>query len=164
MRGDVRFTPMNLALGLERGEATFQRNAASPSSSFLKVSRAHVSAFPGTGRRRKSGSQSIPGSDGAALNLETPMFVKIDVQGFEEQVLRGGEATIRRASVLLVETSFEAMYEGQTLFDGIYTLLRGWGFEFKGNLDQAHAPADGRLLQADSLFVSQELMNEPPSR
>lgn len=165
MRGDVRFTPMNLALGLERGETTFQKNAASPSSSFLKVTRAHVSAFPGTGMTTEV-SVAVDSLDrvAAALNLETPLFVKIDVQGFEEQVLRGGEATIRRASVLLVETSFEAMYEGQTLFDGIYALLEGWGFEFKGNLDQAHAPADGRLLQADSLFVRQDLLNEPQSR
>lgn len=165
MRGDPRFTPLNIALGLERGEATFHRNAASPSSSFLKVTRTHTSAFPGT-EETSEVRVAVDSLDHVAttLNLETPMLVKIDVQGFEEQVLRGGEATIRRGSVLLVETSFETLYEGQALFDGIHTLLKGWGFEFKGNMDQAHAPDNGRILQADSLFVNRGLLDGHQSR
>jgi len=154
MQGDHHFTPLNIALGAEAGEATFYRNAALPSSSFLKVTRTHTTAFPGTGETSEVRVR-VDSLDHIArtLHLETPMLVKIDVQGFEDQVLRGGEATIRRASVLLVETSFETLYEGQALFDGIHAVLKDWGFEFKGNLDQAHAPDDGRVLQADSLFV-----------
>ena len=77
-------------------------------------------------------------------------------------MLRGGEATIRRASVLLVETSSETLYEGQLLYEKIHALLQSWGFEFKGNFDQAHAPDDGRI-QADSLFVKQGLLACSPS-
>jgi FkbM family methyltransferase len=165
MHGDPRFTPVNVGLGLEQGEAAFHRNAASPSSSFLKVTRTHTSSYPGTGDTTEV---RVPVDTldrlASSFDFATPMLVKIDVQGFEEQVLRGGEATIRRASVLLVETSFETLYEGQALFDSLHTLLRGWGFDFKGNFDQAHAPDDGRILQADSLFVRQGLLDRSSSR
>jgi FkbM family methyltransferase len=159
MRGDKLFTPINVALGAARAEATFQRNAATPSSSFLKVTRRHTAAFPGTDQTMEL-TVSVDALDDVVSNmkLELPMLVKIDVQGFEDQVLRGGERTIRQASVILMETSFETLYEGQALFDEIYQRLRSWGFDFKGNIDQAHAPADGRVLQADSLFVKQGLL------
>ncbi len=165
MHGDPKFTPICLALGLEPGEATFHRNAASPSSSLLKVTQAHTAAFPGTDQTREL-RVTVDTLDRIArtLTLDEPMIVKIDVQGFESQVLKGGEATIRRASVLLVETSFEVLYDGQTLFDGIHGLLEGWGFEFKGNLDQAYSPEDGRLLQADSLFVKQGILDHRGTR
>jgi FkbM family methyltransferase len=159
MHGDSRFTPMNIALGVEYGQVTFERNNASPSSSFLKVTRAHTTAFPGTGRTTPI-IVTVDSLDHAIepLNLQLPMMVKIDVQGFEDQVLSGGEQTIAKASVVLVETSFETLYEGQALFEAIYQRLRRSGFEFKGNFDQSYAPEDGRPLQADSLFVKQGLL------
>lgn len=164
MHGDPRFTPVNVALGVEPGDATFYRNAASPSSSLLKVTRTHTTSYPGTGDTAEV-RITVDTLDRVASRFDfaTPMFVKIDVQGFEEQVLRGGEATFRRASVLLIETSFETLYEGQSLYEQIHALLHEWGFEFKGNFDQAHAPDDGRILQADSLFVKRGLLGRSPS-
>ncbi|MFN8465859.1 MAG: FkbM family methyltransferase [Caldilineaceae bacterium] len=53
------------------------------------------------------------------LNLEVPYMVKIDVQGFEDKVLLGGELTIRHASMLIIETSFQVLYEGQALFGDV---------------------------------------------
>jgi FkbM family methyltransferase len=160
MRGDRLFTGINIALGAVHGRATFQRNAASPSSSLLKVTRLHTTAFPGT---ELTTEMTVPKHllDDVAegLSFQCPMVVKIDVQGFEDQVLCGGEQTIRRASVLLVETSFETLYEGQALFGDIYGRLQSWGFDFRGNLDQACAPGDGRVLQADSLFVKKGLLD-----
>jgi FkbM family methyltransferase len=159
MRRDAKFTPINIALGAERGQFTFQRNRASPSSSLLRMTRAHTAAFPGTGDVTETTVQVDTLDDVAkSLNLELPVLVKLDVQGYEDQVLRGGEHTIRQASVVLVETSFETLYEGQALFDGIYQRLTNAGFEFKGNFDQAYSPDDGRALQADSLFVKQGIL------
>lgn len=154
MRGDRAFSGINVGLGVESGTARFQRNTASPSSSFLKVTGAHTHAYPGTGLTHEI-TVAVDTLDRVAANLDLklPMLIKIDVQGFEDQVLRGGERTVRDASVVLVETSFETLYEGQALFHDIERRLTGWDFEFRGNFDQAYAPDDGRLLQADSLFV-----------
>jgi FkbM family methyltransferase len=160
MRGDRKFTGINVALGTSRGQAVFQRNSVSPSSSFLKVTNIHTNAFPGTGLTTDvTITVDLLDHVVADLSLELPMIVKIDVQGFEDQVLSGGQRTIERTSVLIVETSFETLYEGQALFGDIYERLRDWGFDFRGNLDYAHAPGDGRVLQADSVFVKKGVLD-----
>ncbi|MEQ9007495.1 MAG: FkbM family methyltransferase, partial [Ekhidna sp.] len=71
----------------------------------------------------------------------------------EEHVLRGGENTIKQATVIIIETSFEELYEGQPLFNDIYSWLRQWGFTYKGSLSQLLNPQNGEVLQADSIFV-----------
>jgi hypothetical protein len=52
-----------------------------------------------------------------------------------------------------VETNFELLYESQSLFDDIYSTLRDMGFTFHGTIGQLLSPVDGRILQADSLFL-----------
>ncbi|MDO8303979.1 MAG: hypothetical protein Q7T18_12140, partial [Sedimentisphaerales bacterium] len=76
-----------------------------------------------------------------------------DVQGFEDKVILGGWNVIERASVLIVETTFEPLYQGQVLFDGIYTMLTAKGFEYRGGEEPLRNPEDRRILQCDSIFV-----------
>jgi hypothetical protein len=88
-----------------------------------------------------------------ALALSPPLLIKIDVQGYEDRVLRGGEETVKRAQVLIVETSFQRLYEEQALFEDVFRLLSGWGFRYAGALDQLLNPRSGEALQQDSIFV-----------
>ena len=59
-------------------------------------------------------------------------------------------------STLYVETSFEPLYEGQLLFDGIQEIMRELGFGYRGNFGQLASPEDGRVLQCDAIFVRVE--------
>ena len=154
MVGCGKVVAFNVGLGEQRGEACFERNAFSASSSFLKMAELHKSNYPET-RTSETVTVKIERLDELAqeLDLQEPILVKIDVQGYEDRVLRGGEQTVRRAQVILVETSFEPLYEGQLLFDGIHELLGKWGFRYAGAVGQLQSPLDGRVLQADSLFV-----------
>lgn len=79
-------------------------------------------------------------------------FLKIDVQGFEEQVLQGAEETLVRCVGLQIELSFVELYQGQMLFSEMIQ-----GLEEKGFTPYRFYPAwidvrDGRWLQADGLF------------
>lgn len=154
LRGAAKFQAFNVGLGDQTGELDFQRSSHSPSSSFLNMAAAHKSAFPTT-----AGSQTLKvrverlDDFAAKLIIAEPLLIKIDVQGYEAHVLRGGENTVRRASALIVETSFETLYESQPLFSGIYDTLTRWGFTYLGALDQFSDPHDRRPLQQDSLFV-----------
>jgi hypothetical protein len=85
--------------------------------------------------------------------MPEPLLVKIDVQGYEDYVLRGGEQTIRRARLIIIETSFQAQYEAQPLFDDVYRTLTGWGFAYVGAIDQLMNPSNGSIVQQDSLFI-----------
>ena len=153
-QGDARFAAYNLGLGDTNGDVTIERNEFSPASSFLPLSASHKAAFAFAQRTvpvvvKIAKLDDLAGS----LALAPPYMVKIDVQGFEDRVIRGGEQTLRKAELLLVEMSYEALYTGQPLFNDVYAQILQMGFEFRGMLSQLHCPLTGKLLQGDGIFV-----------
>ena len=90
---------------------------------------------------------------GRELDFQENLLVKIDVQGYEGPVLRGGQATLRRAVVVLIETSFVPLYREQQLFADVGQ-TKALGFSFFGNLALRDDPRSGCPLSADSLFVN----------
>ena len=144
----------NMALADTSGMWAMTQNPFSPSSSLREMNATHVREFPWTA----GGEQlSVPVStlDGALadVQLALPLLVKIDVQRTEDLVIAGGRGTLGQAMVVIVETSFESLYKGQPLFDEIYHLMCVDGFAYRGSLGQLTSPQNGRVLQADSLFV-----------
>lgn len=144
----------NVALGDTEGQIDMFANDFSPSSSILPMAEGHKDAFPFT-NYGKVVTVKVRRLDDFAdeLLLVSPMFIKIDVQGFERQVLAGGLSTIARAEVVLLELSFEELYEGQPLFAELLDTMRELGFHFRGTMAQMPHPKDGRMLDADCFFV-----------
>lgn len=151
------FHPVNCALGASAGTLEFRRALHTPSSSFLPMTELHKQAFPESGGGQEERPLSVPvrtlDEVAAELPLRDNVLIKMDVQGYEANVLAGGAATVRRAVAVIMETSFLKLYEGQPLFDDIYRRMRELGFDFQGNMEQMVSPADGRVVQADSIFV-----------
>ena len=154
------FHPINCALGREEGMLEFRRALHTPSSSFLRMTKLHEESFPEStgGQEERPLTVAVRTLDqvAAELPLRENILLKIDVQGYEANVLAGGAETVRRAAAVIMETSFRRLYEGQPLFDEIYATMRGLGFDFQGNMEQMVSPADGRVVQADSIFVRRE--------
>jgi len=147
----------NFALAEHDGVQPMTRNPYSPSSSLLEMTPSHVTAFPFTagGDPVKVSVSTLDGAlDGYAV--DEPILVKIDVQGAEDRVIAGGQSVLARATVAIVETSFEVLYRGQALFGEIHASMRRLGFTYHGNLDQLTSPDDGRVLQGDAVFVRSE--------
>jgi hypothetical protein len=92
--------------------------------------------------------------DDVVTDLELPgeILLKIDVQGYEDRVLNGAVRTISRCSLVLLEVSFVTLYDGQPLFDNIYTMMKNYGFNYCGNLEQYASSVDGRIMFADAIF------------
>jgi hypothetical protein len=80
-------------------------------------------------------------------------MVKIDVQGFELNVINGGSNFLKKVNILLIEMSYDELYIGQALFDDIYMKLNQLGFRFKGNLMQVFNQNDGSVVYSDSIFI-----------
>lgn len=55
-------------------------------------------------------------------------FLKIDVQGFELEIMRNGMRKLAEAALIQIEVSFTPLYEGQPVFGEIDLFLRGMGF------------------------------------
>lgn len=152
MRGDGRFRAFNFALGEGEARALIHRSSFSQSSSLRPMLDLHKAAWPHTAGAVAEEIE-VRRLDSLGIEPEPELLVKIDVQGFEDKVIEGGRATIGRAAYVITEVSFAPLYEGQPLFEDIYRLLGGMGFEYRGTLTQLPDPRDGRPLQADAFFV-----------
>lgn len=154
MKGVANFRAFPIALGDKDCEERIHRNEFSPSSSLLRMAVLHKMAFPYT-TAESDETVTIRRLDGLVqdLNIRDGVLVKLDVQGYEDKVIAGGYNTVAQASVLIVETSFRFLYEGQPLFDAIFDQVRQMGFTYHGNLLQLRDPRDDSILQADSIFL-----------
>jgi FkbM family methyltransferase len=160
MKGDRNFKGFECALGASDGAETFNRSEMTQSSSFLPQLGSFKEAFPEVGSAT-SVPVRIRTLDG--MRNEVPirdnLLVKIDTQGFEDKVIAGGRATIRRARVAIIEVSFVPLYDGQPLFPDIYEAMKGLGHTFAGVLDVMRDPRTSRVLQADAVFMGGDAGN-----
>ncbi|MEK9661584.1 MAG: FkbM family methyltransferase [Alphaproteobacteria bacterium] len=140
------------ALGPARGEAELHVSARNDSSSLLPIGDAQARMFPGTG---EVGMVTVPvgplGDFVERAELGAPALLKIDVQGFELEVLRGAEALLDAFDWIYVEASWVALYEGQALAGEVEAFVTAHGFALAGTYNRTDAP-DGSPVQADFLF------------
>jgi len=152
-----RFQAFQTALGDRKGTLDFFKNDFSAASSALEMADLHRRTFPKT-RHHTRITVPLARLDDYLdrMDLNPPVLLKLDVQGYEAAVLRGAAKTLQRVDYLLTEVSFQELYAGQPLFDEIHALLTGQGFRYTGSLDSMLSPLDGSILQADALFTRKE--------
>jgi FkbM family methyltransferase len=128
---------------------------AGASSSVLPMLKSHQDAFP-PANYIGTEEVSIRRLDSAASEFLRPadiVFLKIDVQGFEKQVIAGGESFVKDHCVgMQLELSFINLYEGSMLIREALDLVYSLGFTLTGLVPGFADPRDGRLLQADGIF------------
>jgi FkbM family methyltransferase len=141
------------ALGESTGVNTIHRSAFTPSSSLLKMGKLHAEELPNTAKTWREEIQIRRLDDIVSeMNIETPLVIKVDVQGFENQVIEGGRKIFAQAGAVVMELSSYELYENQSTFESVEPVMRGMGFVFRGVVDQMLSPRDGRILQYDALF------------
>lgn len=94
----------------------------------------------------------------AYLSGTNDVFLKVDVQGYEREVLQGASNLLRRIGGVQLELSFVPLYQGQALFREMLEGMRALGFAVWGILPGLADDESGRLLQTDVIFF-----REPPS-
>jgi len=148
-----RVTVHELALGNREGEIPFHVNSHSHSSSVLPLASAHTEAFP---HAVETGVIPVKISTldmiASVLDLQPPILLKLDVQGYEKETLLGGAQTLARVDYAVVETSFKPLYEGEAPFIELILLMEGLGFRFIGPVGWLPDAQIHTLLQIDALF------------
>jgi FkbM family methyltransferase len=142
------------AIGNQEGEIELNLASNGASSSILPMLEAHQRAAPDVGY---IGTEMVPisrldrvaqGFLGEARNI----FLKVDAQGFELQVLQGAADVITRITGAQLELSLVPLYEGQALFSELVEWMLTQGFSIWGILPGLTDQSSGRLLQTDVVF------------
>ena len=89
----------------------------------------------------------------AASEVQGPIFLKLDVQGYEFEVLTGATNTLPRVAAILAEVNLNDIHKGVHLLDEIIVLLRDNGFLAYDICGLTRRPLDAALWQADIIFV-----------
>ncbi len=162
------------AIGDADGEITINIAGNSASSSVLAMLDSHRDAAPQSAyigseivpiRRldtllpqMQRAAARIPARIPARTPAPTPArtYVKIDTQGYEQQVIDGASATLAGALAVQLEMSLTPFYAGQTDFAGMLALMAAHGFALWGFWPGFAQPGTGRILQADAIFARPE--------
>jgi len=142
---------VSAAVGAEPGSASMHVSAADDSSSLLPIGERQRMEFPGTEEASRLDVPVVTLAETLSTAPAEPILLKIDVQGFELDVLRGAGSAIQRVQTVFVECSFVELYEGQALAGEVITYLSGQGFRLAG-VHGLVTGQDGEALQADLLF------------
>ncbi|UAK25264.1 FkbM family methyltransferase [Sphingomonas nostoxanthinifaciens] len=91
--------------------------------------------------------------DSLLAGFEHPDFIKIDVQGYELEVLRGAAATMARVKAILIEIAFLEINEGAPLAHQVMGFMAENGFVAFDILELHRRPLDRAMNQIDILFL-----------
>jgi len=151
-KGKANFRVFQAAISCDFGVKQMNVSGRDDSSSLLTISALQDQLFPGT---RKSGTLEIKA---APLNeflntkdISHPALLKIDVQGYELQVLEGSESLLPYFSFIYIECSFLELYEEQSLAADIVKKMQVEGFDLVGIYNVSYDKS-GIAIQGDFLF------------
>ena len=88
-------------------------------------------------------------------NFKRPDFIKIDTQGYELEILKGGEKTLAHAEFVLLEVSFLDIYLDCPLVTDTLNFMKERGFVVYDICTLMRRPLDKALFQSDFLFVKE---------
>jgi FkbM family methyltransferase len=154
---DPKWRVVNIGLGDKNEELLLNVAANSESSSFLPMLAAHEAAAPES-RYLKQEPASIRRLDGVVRDYAAAsdrIFLKIDTQGFEKNVLEGATGMLAQVPLIQIECSLVPLYGGADTIEGMIGLLRGLGYAPIDTRPTFYHQDNHHLMQMDVIFRRQ---------
>ncbi len=140
------------AIGSEKATMTIHVSERDDSSSLLPIGQNQSELFPHTGECEVRETPVLPLNEALEVDdVSTLALLKIDVQGFEMEVLKGCRSMLDYFSWVYVECSFIELYEGQALANEVIDFLHAHNFKLAGIYNMSY-DRSGIAIQADFLF------------
>ena len=158
---DPKWKTYNIALGSETGTESINVSANSHSSSLLDILDTHTQAEASASYVGKHEIQ-IKTLDSIFDEIKggaREIYLKIDTQGFEMNVLKGAINSLKEIQTIQLELSLRPLYAGQVLYNELMEFLYPLGYRL---IDVEPGFTDfrtGALLQFDGVFNRSEDSN-----
>ena len=153
-RADVLWETFNYALGNKDTRALIYISSNSYSSSLLRMLPSHVRSAPESAYigQEEVAIKSLDSVCDALLLRQNGVYLKIDAQGYENEVLNGAARALEHIDTIQLEMSVKPLYEGALLFDAMHERLSGMKYRLVG-LEPGFTDNDtGELLQFDGIY------------
>jgi len=144
--------PRHLALGSKREKTVIRVATQTRSSSILPLHENHRTAYPLIHQHREEEIIVTTLLDEIPADKYTPILLKLDVQGFELEVLKGG-GDLPGIQWMLVECSSIPYYEGAPVLRDLQAHLEPLGFSIQYPVASHRTGTDGPVQQFDLLFA-----------
>lgn len=154
-KNDPKWTVLPpLAIGDSNKDIEINVSDAKDMSSILEASDELIQALPKT---NVIGTETIPMKTldtlYEELNLDgKKVFIKMDTQGYEMNILKHGEQALKKATGLRLEMSLFEIYKGETLATDIMVFLKERGFNLHLLWEVYFSRKLNRQLQVDGVF------------
>lgn len=150
---DTRVKLYPYAIGSERTTTFIHVSQEDDSSSLLPITQAQAQLYPGTLEREMRQVKVFPLSQLIPPESISPAsLLKLDVQGYELEVLKGCEDIIGKFAHAYIECSFVELYEGQVLAHQIIAWLEVRKFFLTGVYNLSY-DREGKAIQGDFFFT-----------
>jgi FkbM family methyltransferase len=144
------------AIGNKDGEVKINISKNSESSSALPIHDLHVQASPNSAYIDSEIVKLYKLDSIAEHYLDDTykaIYLKMDVQGFELQVLEGASRILPRVKMLQLELSLVPLYQGELLIRVMLDKVDALGYELYAVIPGFTDMKSGRLLQLDGIFI-----------
>lgn len=157
-RNDGLWDVRNLALGAKPGKSVIHIAGNSASSSLLAMLPAHALAAPYS---KYVGDEEIAVEtlDRVWSGLgawEGNVWLKLDTQGYEAEVLRGAAQSLQYIQCVQMEMSLIPLYEDSASFEELLAQMKDLGYQLVGLEPGFTDNQSGRLLQVDGVFCREQ--------
>ena len=153
-KNNKNWNTSRIAIGDFDGESEINIAGNINSSSLLNMLPRHIKSEPNSKYLRKERIlvNRLDTLFSRNMILDKKIFLKIDVQGYELNVLKGAEFIINNIEGIQIEMSLEPLYEGSILYKDMIHFLEMKGFELYSIENGFSDPHTGKLLQFDGVF------------
>ena len=151
---DDQWSVVQMAVGDRQGEMPIHISLNSVSSSLKQATQSAVEAEKGI---KVVGTEDvfIDTLDHLTIKykIQSGYWLKIDVQGFEREVLTGAKQVLKEAKVVQIELALTPSYQNGSYIEEIISTLRNEGFVVYSLLAGYSNYTTGKMYEAEGFFV-----------
>ncbi len=155
---DEKWSSENFGMGDFDGESVINISQNLVSSSILNIKKEHTDAEPES-KYVAQEKITIRKLDSVFSNYEQKgknIFLKIDTQGFEKEVILGAAKSLNKITGLQVEMSLIECYDGEMMYNDLKNLIESFRFELYYLEPGFSDPVTGKLMQVDGIFFKNQ--------